>query len=103
LQANRARLLAEPWQSWAAAILADLARAHPDLPAKVRRIDLMRYGHAMGIPTPGLRSNAALAALAEPQQRLHYAHADLSAYSVCEEALYHGARAAADVLRQGHA
>ena len=36
--------------AWARAVVADLAAAHPDLPAKVRRVDLMRYGHAMSIP-----------------------------------------------------
>ncbi|HKX41586.1 MAG TPA: FAD-dependent oxidoreductase [Burkholderiaceae bacterium] len=97
LQAQRARLLAEPWQAWAAAIVQDLARAHPDLPRKLQRIDLMRYGHAMSIPVPGLRSSAALHALAQAQRRVHFAHADLSAYSVFEEALYHGTRAASQV------
>ena len=76
-----------------ARVIADLAPAHPDLAAKVRRVDLMRYGHAMSIPAPGVRSSAALQALAAPQRRVHFAHADLSAYSVFEEALFHGMRA----------
>jgi hypothetical protein len=57
----------------------------------------MRYGHAMSVPVPGLRSSAALHALAEPQPRVHFAHTDLSAYSVFEEAVYHGVRAATAV------
>ncbi len=97
LRANRTRLLTEPWQAWAGRIVDDLARAHPDLPDKLERIELMRYGHAMSVPVPGLRSDAALRALALPQRRVHFAHADLSGYSVFEEALYHGARAAAHV------
>ncbi|HEY9029420.1 MAG TPA: FAD-dependent oxidoreductase, partial [Burkholderiaceae bacterium] len=97
LQAHRARLLTEPWQAWATAIVQDLERAHPDLPDKLQRVDLMRYGHAMSIPVPGLRSSAALQALAQPQRRVHFAHADLSAYSVFEEALYHGTRAASQL------
>jgi hypothetical protein len=36
---------------------------------------------------------AALAALAAPHRRIHFAHADLSAYSVFEEAFFHGTRA----------
>lgn len=97
LAQQRARLLGEPWAVWAEAILQGLAPVHPDLRAKLRRVDLMRYGHAMSIPVPGLRSGAALAALAAPQRRVHYAHADLSAYSVFEESAYHGARAAVQV------
>ena len=93
LQAQRARLLNEPWAVWAQAVVADLARVHPDLPAKLRAVDLMRYGHAMSIPVPGLRSSAALRALVEPQRRVQFAHSDLSGYSVFEEALYQGQRA----------
>ena len=93
LAAQRQRLLSDPWSTWAQAVVADLARVHPDLPEKVTQVDLMRYGHAMSIPIPGLRSSAALRALAEPQRRVHFAHADLSGYSVFEEAMYHGVRA----------
>jgi predicted NAD/FAD-dependent oxidoreductase len=102
LQMQRQRLLRDSWQTWAGAIIQDISRAHSDLSDKLQRIDLMRYGHAMSIPVPGLRSSAALRALAEPQttSRIHFAHSDLSAYSVFEEAMYHGARAAADVLKQ---
>ena len=91
---QRTRLLNESWSSWADAVVQGVARVHPDLRSKLKRVDLMRYGHAMSIPVPGVRSSAALRALAEPQRRVHYAHADLSAYSVFEEAMYHGVRAA---------
>jgi Flavin containing amine oxidoreductase len=98
LAAQRARLLSEPWSAWSQAIVQDLARLHADLPEKLLRVDLMRYGHAMSIPLPGLRSSAALAALASPQRRVHFAHSDLSGYSVFEEALYQGTRVARQVL-----
>lgn len=97
LARQRARLLSAPWSAWSADVVAVLARLHPDLPAKLRQVDLMRYGHAMSVPVPGLRGSPALRALAEPCGRLHFAHSDLSAYSVFEEALYHGARAGAAV------
>ncbi len=94
-QANaaRARLLGDDWSAWSRTVLDDLAHAHPDLPRKVQRIDLARYGHAMSIPRPGVRSSAALAALARPAGRVHFAHADLSGYSIFEEACFHGHRA----------
>jgi predicted NAD/FAD-dependent oxidoreductase len=90
---HRARLLNEDWRTWADRIVADLVVLHPDLPGKLRRVDLMRYGHAMSIPAPGVRGSAALQALAAPQRHVHFAHADLSAYSVFEEAFFHGTRA----------
>lgn len=95
LLAQRTRLLRDDWSTWARRVVDDLARAHPDLPAKVKRIDLMRYGHAMSIPVPGLRGSAALQALAgsagrAQAGRVHFAHSDLSGYSVFEEAFFHG-------------
>jgi hypothetical protein len=96
LPANeRASLLhgSELAAAWARRVVDDLAVAHPDLPGKVRQIDLMRYGHAMSIPAPGVRSHPALAALARQRGRLAFAHADLSGYSVFEEAFTHGTRA----------
>jgi len=97
LTQQRARLLSEPWSAWSQAVVQTLTRVHPDLPFKLKQVDLMRYGHAMSIPVPGLRSHAALRALAEPQPRVHFAHTDLSAYSVFEEAMYQGVRAATAV------
>jgi monoamine oxidase len=98
LEPNRRRaLLEQPWTTWRNTILAELGVPHPDLAAKATRMDIMRYGHAMATPVPGLRSSAALAALREPQPaawgRLQFAHSDLSAYSVFEEAFTHGHRA----------
>jgi hypothetical protein len=91
LRAQRARLLNEPWSVWAQRVVDDLARAHPDLPAKLGRIDLMRYGHAMAVPAPGVRGHAALRALGDPTPgRVHLAHGDLSGYSVFEEAFTWG-------------
>ncbi len=40
-----------------------------------------------------------MAALWRPQGRLHFAHSDLSAYSVFEEAFFHGTRAAGQTLK----
>ena len=90
---QRRDLLDADWRPWAQRVIDDLAVAHPDLPAKVRRVDLMRYGHAMSVPVPGLRGSAALAALRRPSGRVRFAHADLSGYSVFEEAFFHGTAA----------
>lgn len=92
LQAQRARLLSDDWSRWSRTVLDDLSSAHPDLPAKVKRIDLMRYGHAMSIPLPGVRSSPALKALSRTEGRVRFAHSDLSGYSVFEEAYFHGHR-----------
>jgi len=93
-RAERSALLAQDWRAWAQRVLADLLPVHPDLSQVLQRIDLTRWGHAMSIPKPGQRGSAALAALQAPQGNIHFAHADLSAYSVFEEAYTQGVRAA---------
>ena len=97
---ERGALLALGADEWARRVVADLLPLHPDLPDKIARIDLKRHGHGMSIPLPGRRSSAALAALASGFDRVQFAHADLSAYSVFEEAFTHGDRAGRAVARR---
>jgi protoporphyrinogen oxidase len=97
--AQRAALLAQPWPHWAGVVLKELASTHPDLPAKLERIDLCRFGHAMSIPIPGLRGSQALAALGQLQGRIAFAHSDLAGYSVFEEAYTAGVAAARQLSR----
>ncbi|MCV2366890.1 flavin monoamine oxidase family protein [Roseateles oligotrophus] len=89
-QARRGELLRQDWRHWLRQILADLMPVHPDLLGQIERADLVRWGHAMSIPVPGLRGSAALSALQQPQGRLHFAHSDLAGYSVFEEAYTQG-------------
>ncbi len=97
LREHRQRLLDAPWSAWADAVLRELEPAHPEIGARVQGIDLMRYGHAMAIPAPGVHGHPALRALAgrggQSGGRVHFAHSDLSGYSVFEEAFFHGERA----------
>jgi len=89
---GRRQLLERPWASWRDEILAELALAHPDLPAKTTQMDITRYGHAMAMPTPGTEGPASRV----PQQwgRLSFAHSDWAGYSVFEEAFTQGHQAA---------
>jgi monoamine oxidase len=92
--ADRARLLDDAaTTAWSRQVVDELAAVHPDLPGKIERIDLMRYGHGMSVPAPGVRSHPALAALARMTGPVVFAHADLAGYSVFEEAFTHGCRA----------
>ncbi len=92
--AERAALLAPDPQPWARRVLAELAGAHPDIHRRVQRIDLMRWGHAMAIPTPGVHRHPALQALRAQRGRLRFAHADLAGCSVFEEAFTAGCEVA---------
>ena len=107
---GRVQLLRQPWTHWRDAILAELGAAHPDLVEKTERIDLVRYGHAMAVPTPGALAQVARARAAgrtarvrteaaplifDDAPRLAFAHADWSGYSIFEEAFTLGDAAGA--------
>ncbi len=93
-------LAKRPWSEWRDQILADLRRAHPDIGDCVARIDVMRWGHAMARPTPGLLSRVETLRQWQPAPRLHVAHADLSGFSLFEEAQWHGVQAAQRAAQQ---
>ncbi|HJQ37470.1 MAG TPA: FAD-dependent oxidoreductase [Thermoanaerobaculia bacterium] len=95
---GREKLLAAGRDDWADVALTDLSRAHPNLRVLTDRIDIMRWGHAMVRPRPGFVRSAARRAAAQPFRTIHFANTDLSAVPLFEEALYHGVRAAEEVL-----
>ncbi|MFZ1642458.1 MAG: NAD(P)-binding protein [Candidatus Contendobacter sp.] len=95
---ERQRLLDTPWATWAEKILRDLSRPHPDIRQLVTRLDLVRWGHAMVRPRPGFVWGEARQRLLNVQDRVLFAHSDLSGYSIFEEANYYGVLAAERVL-----
>jgi hypothetical protein len=95
---ERTRLLNTGWQEWVDFILADLSRPHPEIRELVRNVDIMRWGHAMVRPRPGFIWGPARRQLAQPVGRIHFAHSDLSGFSIFEEAQYRGVIAAERVM-----
>jgi len=105
---GRRLLLETPREAWAEGILGELERVHPDIRKLATRLDVFRNGHAMRRPTPGSlwydhRSKGwpqgqreKLADFRHP--RIALAHADLSGFSLFEEAQYRGVVAAERVL-----
>nr|WP_315258025.1 NAD(P)-binding protein [uncultured Duganella sp.] len=74
---------------------ADLKTAYGgQLASCVERVDITLRGHAMAVPWPNFRSNAGMKALREADGPILFAHADLSGFSVFEEAAWWGIRAA---------
>jgi hypothetical protein len=69
------------------------------LRSQVLQARLTLRGHAMAVPQPGYLSNQGLLALRNHHSRLHFAHSDLSGFSIFEEASYWGMQAAAHILR----
>ena len=97
--ANRRVLADKGWAYWKEAILTDLERIHPRIRTCVSRLDVMRIGHAMVRPTVGAVFASERQALKRSQDRLLFAHSDVSGLSLFEEAQYRGVSAADRVLR----
>jgi hypothetical protein len=96
---DRQRMLATRWEEWVESILADLEPAHPDIRELVDRVDVFTWGHAMVRPVPGFPWSEALARARAPQGRIRFAHTDLSAMALVEEAQHWAVAAAEDILR----
>lgn len=95
---SRQRLLSLAWEEWAEVAISDIERAHPEIRSLCQRLDIMRWGHAMIRPTPGLISGGALEECRRPLGNVHFAHSALSGIALFEEAFDHGNRAAAEVI-----
>lgn len=99
-QAARGRLLGTDRDSWAEVVLTDLTMAHPHVRSLTTQLDVMRWGHAMIRPTPGFIWGQDRRHAQQPFQGIHFAGTDLSGLPLFEEALYHGVRAAEDILKE---
>lgn len=97
----RQRLLTSSRDAWADAILSELEVPHPDIRHITSRLDVFRHGHGMRRPVPGSLWGPGRRLLADyNSRRITLAHADLSGFSIFEEAQYRGIVAANRVLGQ---
>ena len=77
----------------------DLKLAYGDrLAEHAAALEITVRGHAMSSPSPGFLSNRGLHALRAADGKLLFAHADLSSFSVFEEAAWWGCEAARKIL-----
>lgn len=107
---GRRLLLETPREAWAEGILSELEGVHPDIRRLTTRLDIFRNGHAMRRPVPGSLwptnggngwPDAQREKLAEfHSRRITLAHADLSGFSLFEEAQYRGVLAAERVMQR---
>ena len=94
----REKLLAVDHANWCDVVLSDLAAPHPRIRDHVERIDVLRWGHAMVRPVPGVRTAAARGDQQKPFRTVHFAHTEQSAVALFEEAYWHGTRAAEEII-----
>ena len=97
----RMQAFTKTFDQWGDEVLTDLTPAHAELRENISEMNIWIWGHGMIKPVPGFiwGSNRAQAAL-PIDNKIHFAHSDLSGVSIFEEAFYHGHRSAKAVL--GH-
>lgn len=86
-------------EAWLQQTLTELETAHPGLSAHIRQADVWVWGHGMISPIPGFIWGQARQQARQPiQNRIHFAHSDLSGISIFEEAFSQGIRAANELI-----
>ncbi|HLM45300.1 MAG TPA: FAD-dependent oxidoreductase [Myxococcaceae bacterium] len=99
-KAEREKVLSAGYPEWESLVMADLLPAHPGIAEQARRLEVMRWGHAMVRPVPGFMwGPARFAAQESLGDVLHFAHSDLGGMALFEEANWFGVRAAERVLK----
>lgn len=91
LQKDRKELLKKPIEHWKKIVLNDLKIAHPEIEKYIQTIEIHRIGHGMISPVPNfLKSNNLKEASKNIENKIFFAHSDLSGISIFEEAFHQG-------------
>lgn len=91
LQKDRKELLKKPIEHWEQIVLTDLKIAHPEIEKNISSIEIHRIGHGMISPVPNfLKSNNLKEASKNIENKIFFAHSDLSGISIFEEAFHQG-------------
>lgn len=96
---ERRELLREGWEFWTRQILDEVERMNPSLVRLLTRIDIMRWGHAMHIPTPGYLFGSTREAMKRPCGRIYFSHCDVAGPAVFEQVTYRGVEVAEQLMK----
>ncbi|PZO27274.1 MAG: twin-arginine translocation pathway signal protein, partial [Flavobacteriaceae bacterium] len=101
LKKSRKELLTKPESYWKELIISDLKIPHPDIENSIEEIDIQRIGHGMISPVPGfLFGNFRTEASRTIEDKIFFAHSDLSGISIFEEAFHQGINAVNKMLNE---
>lgn len=98
--ATRKTSMDTSWETWRDSIFADLKVAHPDIEKASTQMDIWLWGHGMIRPAPGLIWGAdRQQARKSIDNKVFFAHSDLSGISIFEEGFESGIRAATELMK----
>ncbi len=97
--AARSKVHNKDYEYWKQYIMGDLEYAHPGITAYVSNIDICVWGHGMIMPSPGyIWSDERRVAQQPIDDKIYFAHTDLSGISIFEEGFYQGIRSAQQII-----
>jgi hypothetical protein len=90
------------YEEWRELVLKDLEPAHPEIENSIEQLDVYVWGHGMVKPYPGFIWNPDRVTVNTViNDRIHFAHSDLSGISIFEEAFHNGIAAAKTIISNG--
>lgn len=100
LAKRRKELYAASEESWRDFIIDDLSKAHYGIEKEIESIEIFRHGHGMISPVPNFLTSKERIDLAKPiDDRIYFAHSDLSGISIFEEAFSQGVTVVDQILK----
>jgi hypothetical protein len=88
-------------EDWKTTTLQDLRRPHKDIEHYIKQFDAWVWGHGMIKPFPGfITGETRLQAAVPVEDKIYFAHSDMSGVSIFEEAFYRGHTAIRRILER---
>ena len=95
----RMHAYATTYSDWKSQIVSELTLAHRDINDQIKEMDVWIWGHGMIRPSPGfIWGEDRQRAMNNIDDRIYFAHSDISGISIFEEAFYQGHKNAREVL-----
>ncbi len=91
------------YEQWLEIIIPEMEQMHPGITPHIEQADIWLWGHGMISPVPDYIWGKTRTSAKEPlENKIFFAHSDLSGISIFEEAFHHGIDAAQQLLDSYH-
>ena len=91
------------YEQWLDIIIPEMEQIHPGITPHIESVDVWLWGHGMISPAVGyIWGDSRKNAKSPVDNKIFFAHTDLSGISIFEEAFHHGIRAASEVIAAHH-
>ena len=101
---SRIEAYTRTYEQWLDIVVPELEQMHPEITPHIEAIEFWLWGHGMISPAVNyIWGNTRKSALAPIDNKIFFAHTDLSGISIFEEAFHRGINAAQQLINSHHA